>query len=99
MLGVKSEKESDGSWTWSLPDKEDEGGHVSTVGNVGPLGKDANYEGDNSAYLREDVQGGQDGQEVQGGNERRCKHGLRDGVGCYLCDPRHPYRLKEGGAA
>ncbi|MBA2712573.1 MAG: AAA family ATPase, partial [Rubrobacteraceae bacterium] len=28
VLGVKSEKEGDGSWTWSLPDKEPEGGHV-----------------------------------------------------------------------
>jgi hypothetical protein len=102
VLGVRSEKESDGSWTWSLPDKGPEGGHVSTAGNlgpVGPLGKDASPERDDSAYLREEVQGGQEGQEVQADNERRCKHGLRDGVGCYLCDPRHPYRLKQDGAA
>ncbi len=102
VLGVRSEKESDGSWTWSLPDKEPEGGQVSTVGNLGPvgnLGKVARFEDEDSAYLREEVQGGQDGQEVKADNERRCKHGLRDGVGCYLCDPRHPYRLKQDGAA
>jgi hypothetical protein len=99
VLGVRSEKEGDGSWTWSLPDKEPEGGHIPTVGNLGPvghLGKDANREPDNSAYLQEEVQGGQ---EVQGDHERRCKHGLRGGVGCYLCDPQHPYRHKEGGVA
>jgi hypothetical protein len=96
VLCVRSEKESDGSWTWSLPDKEPEGGYVPAVGNVGPLGKDANREPDIPAYLREEGQGGQD---VQASNERRCIHGLRDGKGCYLCDPRHPYRLKQGGAA
>lgn len=99
VLGVRSEKESDGSWTWSLPDKGPEGGHVSTVGNLGPvghLGNVASPEVENSAHLQEEVQGGQDVQEVQ---ERRCKHGLQGGVGCYLCDPRHPYRLKQGGAA
>jgi len=32
-------KESDGSWPWSLPDKEDEGGHATDVGNVGPLAR------------------------------------------------------------
>ncbi len=99
-LAVKSEKESDGSWTWILPSKGAKGGHVPTVGNlgpVGPLGKDVDPESDNPAYLREEVQGGQDGQKVQAGNERRCKHGLQGGVGCYLCDPRHPYRLRQGG--
>jgi hypothetical protein len=96
VLGVRSEKESDGSWTWSLPDKKSEEGHAPTIGNVGPLGNVANSEDGNSAYLSEEVQGGQDGQRD---HERRCIHGLRDGVGCYLCDPRHPYRLKQGGAA
>jgi hypothetical protein len=90
VLGVRSVKESDGSWTWSLPDKEGVGGHTP---NVGPLGKDANREPYNSLYLWEDGQG------VQAGNERRCIHGLRGGVGCYLCDPKQPYRLKRGGAA
>jgi hypothetical protein len=99
ILGVRSEKESDGSWTWSLPNKESEGGHAPNTGNlghVGPLGNVASSKDKNSAYVREEGQGGQ---EVQSGNERMCKHGLRGGVGCYLCDPRHPYRLKQGGAA
>ncbi len=96
ILGVRPEKESDGLWTWSLPDKGFEGGQAPTAGNVGRLGKVASAEPDKPAYLRERVQGGQD---VQAGNERRCKLGLQGGVGCYLCDPRHPYRLKQGGAA
>lgn len=39
---------------------------------------------------------------VSGGyenEERRCKHGYKDGAGCYLCDPNHPHRLKEGARA
>jgi hypothetical protein len=59
----------------------------------GEMGTDANPEPANSAYLPEE------GQQVQADNERRCIHGLRGGMGCYLCDPRHPYRLKQGGAA
>jgi len=99
ILRVRSEKESDGSWTWSLPDKESEGGHTPNAGNlghVGPLGNVASSEDKSSAYVREEGQGGQD---VQTNNERRCIHGFRGGVGCYLCDPRHPYRIKQGGAA
>ena len=92
-LGVRSEKESDGSWTWVLPNKGAEGDQTSTVGSVGPLGKDANPERGDPAYPREEVQGGQEGQRDREGS---CKHGLRDGVGCYLCDPRHPYRLGQG---
>jgi hypothetical protein len=38
------------------------------------------------------------GQKVQGDYRQRCIHGYPDGVGCYLCDPKHPYRLKQGGA-
>jgi hypothetical protein len=38
------------------------------------------------------------GQKVQGDNRQRCMHGYPGGVGCYLCDPNHPYRLKQGGA-
>lgn len=65
-LGVKSEKENDGSWTWSLPLKEAKGGQPSTVGPVGTLGP---LEDDKSAYLSEEGQGGQGGQ----------ANGLRDG--------------------
>jgi hypothetical protein len=94
ILGVRSEKESDGSWTWSLPDRESEGGQSSNVGNVGPLGNVAISEGENSADLREEGQGGQDVQQVQADNERRCIHDLSGGRGCYLCDPEHPHRRK-----
>jgi len=36
------------------------------------------------------------GQEVQGDYRQSCIHGYPGGVGCYLCDPNHPYRLKQG---
>jgi hypothetical protein len=92
-LGVKSVKESDGSWTWSLPEKETKEGQTPTigpVGTVGPLGKDASPKPNDYAYLREE---GQRGQEGQGDHDPRCNHGYHGGTGCYLCDPRHPYRL------
>jgi hypothetical protein len=98
-MGVKSVKESDGSWTWSLPDKATEGGQASTagtLGTVGPLGKEANPKPGDSAYLWEEGQGGQ---EVQGDYRQRCIHDIPDGKGCYLCDPRHPYRLEQGSTA
>ena len=42
----------------------------------------------NPAYLRGEGQGAQ---------QAKCIHGFfRDGTGCYLCDPRHPHRLKLG---
>jgi hypothetical protein len=37
-------------------------------------------------------------QNVQGGYRQSCMHGFPGGVGCYLCDSNHPYRLKKGGA-
>jgi hypothetical protein len=92
VLGVRSEKESDGSWTWSLPSEKAEGGQTTvagTLGTVGPLGKDANSEPDDSAYLSEEGQGGQEG---QGDHRLRCIHDYTDGAGCYLCNPQHPYR-------
>ena len=95
-LRVKSDKEADGSWVWSLPPKEAKGGQTSTagpVGTLGPLDKDGLLDGENLAYLPEEGQGGQGGQED---HERRCNHGYPNGVGCYLCDPVHPYRLKGG---
>jgi hypothetical protein len=33
------------------------------------------------------------GRENLSTDEEMCKHGLRGGKGCYLCDPKHPYRL------
>jgi hypothetical protein len=111
-LRVKSTKEGDGSWVWSLPPMEDKGGQHSTVGPVGPLGtlpinkpnSDENQggqaetvgllqSGSNSLYLPEEGQGG------QGSHVVACNHGYPGGTGCYLCDPRHPYRLKEGSTA
>ena len=89
-LGVRSKKESDGIWSWVPPDEGAEGGQAptpGTLGTVGPLGKDANPRQAQSAYLRE---GG------QGGHEPECGHGFPAGTGCYLCDPRHPYRLGQG---
>lgn len=91
-LRVKSTKEGDGSWVWSLSPKEAEEGQPSSVGPVGtlgPLDEDGPLEGGNLAYLPEEGQGG------QGAHEPRCNHGYHDGVGCFLCDPGHPYRLKE----
>jgi len=33
-----------------------------------------------------------------GGEDEMCIHGLRGGKGCYLCDQKHPYRLKSEAA-
>jgi len=95
VLGVGSDKESDGSWSWVPPEQEPEGGQSPTagiLGTVGPLAKDATLQQGESAHLKE---GGQGGQEGQGDHQRECNHGYPDGVGCYLCDPRHPYRLEQ----
>jgi hypothetical protein len=93
-LGVRSRKQGD-IWYWKLAKEKPEEGHssnVGTLGTVGSLGKDANPEPDNSAYLREEDQGCQEGQGDQG---PRCIHGFPDGAGCYLCDPEHPFRRKQ----
>ena len=95
-LGVDSEKESDGYWTWVLPVGEDEEGQVppnGPVGTLGPLEMDGPLRRAGSAHLSEEGQGG------QGDHESKCIHNYFNGVGCYLCDPRHPHRLKQGGAA
>jgi hypothetical protein len=94
-LGVKSDKESDGSWSWLLLEEETQGGQVATagtLGTVGILGKDANHRQLEPAYLREVSQGGR---ESKGNHEPRCVHGYAGGSGCYLCDPRHPHRLEQ----
>ena len=33
---------------------------------------------------------------ANGGSLKECIHGLLDGKNCYLCDPDHPYRQREG---
>src|SRR5918998_235000 len=98
-LAVGSEKEGDGSWSWALLEGEAEGGQAPTAGTlgpVGPLGKDANVKQFESAYLKEEGQGCQEG---HADHKPTCIHGYPDGPGCYLCDPKHPYRLKHGGVA
>jgi len=44
---------------------------------------------------KEPLAGVAGGFEDSGGHSTRCKHGYPRGAGCYLCDPQHPYRLKE----
>ncbi len=99
-LRIKSEKESDGSWTWTLSSRATEGNHVPTdgpVGTLGPLKVNASLGRAGSAYLPEEGQGGQGGQENR---SPECNHGYPGGKGCYVHDPNHPYRLKlEGGMA
>jgi hypothetical protein len=55
---------------------------VPTLGEVGTLNRDE-AEAINNA---------------NGGNLKECIHGLPDGKNCYLCDPDHPYRQREGTA-
>jgi hypothetical protein len=91
-LGVRSEKEGDGTWSWVPPSEGAEGSQAptpGTLGTVGPLGKDATLQRVQSAYLKE---------EGQGDHEPECGHGFPAGAGCYLCDPRHPYRVGQGAA-
>ncbi len=95
-LGVHSERESDGSWTWSLPRIETVGVRTVPGGNVGSVGNLAGDVGDKSSYLSEDGQGCQDD---QGSQEEMCIHDHPGGKGCYVCDPDHPYRRGGGGAA
>jgi hypothetical protein len=90
-LGVRSRKQGD-VWFWELAQEKPEEGHspnVGTLGTVGILAKDANPEHENPAYMREGCQGCQ---QCQGNHEPRCIHGFPDGAGCYLCDPKHPFR-------
>jgi hypothetical protein len=70
-LRVRSDKEADGSWTWSLPFKEVKGGQPSSVGPVGtlgPLDEDGPLESENSPCLSEEGQGGQGGQGLEEGS-------------------------------
>ncbi len=104
-LKVKSEKESDGSWTWSLPKQ---GSQNSTVGPVGPLAPlsinkpvSVRKEGGQAENVGP-LQNGSNplcppkgGQEDQGCQQAMCIHDHPGGKGCYLCDPNHPFRSKE----
>ena len=73
---------------WIAPVREAEEGQAPTVGTLGPLEIAGPLERSGSAYLWEEGQGGQRGQEAV------CIHGHPGGKGCYLCDPEHPHRLK-----
>jgi AAA domain len=103
-MGIASKKQADGSWSFVPPDApaveepgvDSEGDRPTAAEPLDPLGKDAGRGGENPVYMSEEGQGDQG---CQGGHETRCKHGYLGGAGCYLCDPQHPYRLKQGGAA
>ena len=84
-------------------------GHSVTVGEVGPLEHDRETETPQSRIdkptLQEGhlpfqgghhVQGGQECQRLKAGLPKQTGHGYPEGKGCYLCDPDHPYRKKEG---
>lgn len=58
-LGIRSTKEADGSWTWSLPGKDAQDGQVPTNGSLGTVGNLASDKDSNSVFLPEDGQGGQ----------------------------------------
>jgi len=63
-LRVGSNKEADGSWTWSVPTsdkeaKEDQSFNPDPLGTVGPL---AGAQGAEGSYLSQESQGGQGGQ-------------------------------------
>lgn len=66
LLHVLSEKEADGSWTWSLPKKEGgKGANEPLTQKFGTLGTLDDNHGSNTACLGEGGQGGQGGQEKQ----------------------------------
>ncbi len=69
-LRVKSTKEGDGSWTWSLPpgSKEAKEGQSANPGPLGTVGPLAGSQGTDSPYLSEEGQGGQGGQGSETGN-------------------------------
>lgn len=107
-MGIASKKQSDGSWNFVPPEElVSEKREDTTQGDrptaaeplepLGPLGMGAGQADENSVLI---LEGGQEDQVAQGGRgERavrpaRCMHGYPAGVGCYLCDPDHPYRTK-----
>jgi hypothetical protein len=48
-------------------------------------------------YLKLKVVGGEHDLSIE--KPAQCGHGYPGGKGCYLCDPRHPYRFEQGGMA
>ena len=51
---------------------------------------------ENGGTLNQD--GGETLKNANRGTLKECSHGYSGGKGCYLCDPNHPYRKKEGVA-
>ncbi len=89
-----------------------QGGHSALKENVGHLEQVEGTQTRESAIDKPDVQDGhvvssrwpddQDGQPSslpESGHLEECGHGYPGGKGCYLCDPNHPYRLREGAIA
>lgn len=63
VLGVNSKKESDGSWTWSLPKKEGKGTSDSLTPRLDPLDPLAStHHGARETYISEEDQGDQGNQ-------------------------------------
>jgi hypothetical protein len=61
-----------------------------------PIGKPNVQGGQGLPSRGPSVQGGQGSNPTENGILERCIHGHPGGKGCYLCDPNHPHRLKEG---
>ena len=68
-----------------VPDSE---GGVGGYREAGATGRDEHRPVE-TADLQEERATGR-----TGGEDEMCMHGLRGGKGCYLCDPKHPFRLK-----
>jgi hypothetical protein len=94
-LRVQSEKQGSEGWAWRLPD--DERDHDDQDEHVDHLRQEAMKD---FPYLRENDQSDQGDHRERDDHDPlgadKCIHGFASGEGCYLCDPNHPYRLKEG---
>jgi len=64
-LRIRTKKDGDGPWMWSLPPEDGQHGQVGQVGHLGQVRKTPNTE---TAYVKEGVQGGQGGQPSEGGH-------------------------------
>ena len=73
-----------------VPDRE---GGVGGYREAGATGRNGRRPAE-TANLQEKHASGRTGAE-----DEMCIHGLRGGKECYLCDPQHPYRAKQGGVA
>jgi hypothetical protein len=92
-LGIRSNKEADGSWSWALPQQGVQGGQ-----DIPKAPGNEHLEHLGHLPIDTPITQARDGQGVQGGQtpDGACIHGYLGGKGCYLCDPDHPFRRKEG---